>query len=195
MIRKSVAAMAVVLLMASMAGAATVSGVTLPDTVTVEGEQLVLNGAGMRVKKLVVFPVDIYVAGLYLKNKTGDAQAIISADETMLIKIQIVSGMLTSERFIEATVTGFKESTGGNTAPIQKEIDQFLKAFAEEINQGDVFDIQYVKGKGVLVYKNGKSTPEVLIPGLNVKKALFGIWLGQRTETYLQVLAKSLLGK
>lgn len=183
------------LLLASAAGAAVVADVTLPDTITVEGQPLVLNGAGMRVKKFLVIPVDVYVAGLYLKSKTSDAQAIINADETMMLKIQIVSSHLTAEKFKNATLEGFRESTGGNTAPIQREIDLFMKAFAEEIKQGDVFDIQYVKDKGVLVYKNGKTTPEVLVPGLNVKKALFGIWLGKRTETYLQVLATKLLGK
>lgn len=183
------------LILAPAAGAAVVSGVTLPDTITVEGQQLVLNGAGMREKKFLVVPVDVYVAGLYLKSKTSAAQAIIDADETMMLKIQIVSSHLTAEKFKNATLEGFQESTGGNTGPIQKEIDLFMKAFAEEIKQGDVFDIQYVKDKGVLVYKNGKTTPEVLVPGLNVKKALFGIWLGKRTESYLQVLATKLLGK
>jgi hypothetical protein len=155
----------------------------------------VLNGAGMREKIFLVIPVDVYVAGLYLKSKASEAQAIIDADETMMLKLQVVSSHLTSEKFNNATLEGFRESTGGNTAPIQKEIDLFMKAFAEEIRQGDVFDIQYVKDKGVRVYKNGKNTPEVQIPGLNVKKALFGIWLGKRTESYLQVLAAKLLGK
>ncbi len=195
MIKKFTIAIFLFLLLAPVAGAAVVSDVTLPDTITVENETLVLNGAGMREKKFVVVPVDVYVAGLYLKNKASAAQAIIDADETMMLKIQIVSSHLTSEKFKNATLEGFKESTSGNTAPIQKEIDLFMKAFAQEIKQGDVFDIQYVKGKGVFVYKNGKAEPEVLVPGLDVKKALFGIWLGKRTESYLQVLAVKLLGK
>ncbi|MEW6077626.1 MAG: chalcone isomerase family protein [Thermodesulfobacteriota bacterium] len=195
MMKKACIIFVLLLILAPAAGAAVVSGVTLPDTITVEGQQLVLNGAGMREKKFLVVPVDVYVAGLYLKSKTSAAQAIIDADETMMLKIQIVSSHLTAEKFKNATLEGFQESTGGNTGPIQKEIDLFMKAFAEEIKQGDVFDIQYVKDKGVLVYKNGKTTPEVLVPGLNVKKALFGIWLGKRTESYLQVLATKLLGK
>jgi hypothetical protein len=195
MMTKGMIALLLSLVLVPAAGAAVVSGVTFPDTVTVEGQQLVLNGAGMREKKFVIVPVDVYVAGLYLKSKSSDARAILDADETMMLKIQVVSSHLTSEKFKNATLEGFQESTGGNTAPIQKEIDLFLKAFAAEIKQGDVFDIQYVKDKGVLVYKNGNTKPEVLIPGLNVKKALFGIWLGKRTESYLQVLAAKLLGK
>lgn len=195
MIQRLMIAVLAVLFMAPVAGAVVVSGVTLPDTITVAGEQLVLNGAGMREKKFLVVAVDVYVAGLYLKNKTADAQAIIDADETMMLKIKIVSSHLTSEKFNKVTLEGFDESTGGNTAPIQKEIDLFMQAFSDELRKGDVFDIQYVKGQGVLVYKNGKTEPQVLVPGLNVKKALFGIWLGNRTESYLQVLASALLGK
>ena len=195
MIRKVMIAVLLVMLMAPMAGAVVVEGVTLPDKVTVAGEELVLNGAGVRVKKILVVPLDVYVIGLYLKEKTSDAQAIIMADETMMLKIQILTGLVTAEKFKHATLVGFEESTGGNTAPIQKEIDLFMTAFSEEISKGDVFEIQYVKGKGTYVYKNGKSEPEVLVPGLKVKQALFGIWLGDRTEKYLQLMTKGLLGK
>jgi len=189
------AAVIIVLCIAPNAGAIVKYGVTLPDTVTVAGEQLVLNGAGLREKKFLIIAVDIYVAGLYLKSKTSDVQEILDADETLMLKIEIVSSHLTSKRFKNATLLGFEESTKGNTAPIQKEIDLFMQAFAGEFSKGDVFDIQYVKGKGVLVYKNGKTEPEVLVPGMSVKKALFGIWLGERTESYLQVLTADLLGK
>lgn len=195
MIRKLWIAVLLVFLTAPLAGAVVVEGVSLPDELTVAGEKLVLNGAGVRAKKVVFVPIDVYVVGLYVKNKTSDGQAITRADETMMLKIEILTGLVSSEKFKHATLVGFEEATGGNTAPIQKEIDLFLTAFSDEINKGDVFDIQYVKGKGVYVYKNGKSEPEVLVPGLDVKQALFGIWLGDRTEKLLQVMTKSLLGK
>ncbi len=195
MIRKLLTAILLFLFTASIAGAVDINGVKLPDTVIVEGEQLVLNGAGVREKKILIIEADIYVAGLYLKDKTSDAQAIIDADETMMLRLKIVSGLLSSEKFKKSTIEGFKESTGGNTAPIQREIDMFTQAFETEVNKGDVVDIQYVKDKGVLVYKNNKSEPEVIITGLPIKKALFGIWLGHRTEAKLQALAASLLGK
>lgn len=180
-------------LMVPLAGAAEVHGVTMPDTITVAGEQLVLNGAGLREKYIV--GIDVYVAGLYLKAPSTDAEAIINADDTMALKIEIVTGMVDSEKFTESTIVGFEEATNGNTAPIQEEIDLFLTAFAEEINKGDVFDIYYIKDVGTKVFKNGRSEPEVVVPGYAVKKALFGIWLGDRKEKHLQVLARDLLGQ
>ena len=46
-----------------------VAGVSLPETTTVDGKTLKLNGAGLR--KKVVFKV--YVAGLYLETPSKDA--------------------------------------------------------------------------------------------------------------------------
>ena len=63
--RKIVLSLAVVLLVLVplfYLGAATLAGVTLPDTQQVGNTQLVLNGLGLRSE----FMVKVYVAGLYL---------------------------------------------------------------------------------------------------------------------------------
>ncbi len=181
-----------VLCMASMAFAVKVHGVDMPDTIKVGNETLVLNGAGVR--EIYVVGLDVYVAGLYLKKRTSDAQEIINANETMALKIKIVTELVTSKMFQKATMEGFVEATGGNIEPIKKEIDIFLSAFSDEIHKGDVFDIQYVKDVGVKVFKNGNPEPKVIVVGMPIKKALFGIWLAHRSEKHLQVLAKHLLG-
>lgn len=173
----------------SSAGAAEVGDVTLPDEIRVEGEKLVLNGAGLREK----FFVDIYAAGLYLRQPEKDHEKIMAADETMALKIRILSGMIDSEKFTEAALEGFDEATDGNTGPIQDEIDLFLSAFAEEIEKGDEFDIHYVSGEGTKVYKNQEDDPEVVVSGMPVKQALFGIWVSNRSERNLQKLREKLL--
>ncbi len=194
MVNRIVLAVVVLLMTAPYAGATVeVCGEQFPEKVTVNGEKLVLNGAGLREKYFI--GVDVYVAGLYLKERTTDAEEIINADETMMLKIKIVSGLVSSEKFKEATMVGFEASTDGNTAPIQEEITLFMRAFADEINKGDVFDIQYVPDQGIFVFKNDRPKPEVIVEGLSVKKALFGIWLCDREEKHLQVLAEGLLGK
>ena len=65
----------------------------------INGEQTVLNGGGLREKYGFM---DLYVGGLYLNKKSSDADKIIMADENMGIRIVIVSGLVTRERFIEA---------------------------------------------------------------------------------------------
>ncbi|MDA8138188.1 MAG: chalcone isomerase family protein [Desulfobacteraceae bacterium] len=194
MLKQLMVAIFAVVVFVSPSLAVTVDGVDLPDTLSIGGEQLVLNGAGVRAKKIVFVDKKLYVAGLYLKAKSSDAQKIIQADEPMALRIKIVSSLITSERFNEATKEGFQESTKGNTAPIQKEIDTFTSAFADKISNGDLFDIVYTPGTGVQVFKNGSKTATVTIAGMPIKTALFGIWLGERTEKNMQILAKQLLG-
>ncbi len=149
----------------------TVEGVTMPANLSAKSEQLVLNGAGLREKLFF----DLYVGGLYLKSKSTDAKSIIEKDEAMAIKIEIISTLISSEKMIEAIDEGMTKSTKGNTTPLAKEIAQFKDAFKEEIVEGDKYDIIYVPGEGVTVYKNSKKVQN--IAGLAFKKAAFGIWL------------------
>lgn len=165
-------------------------GVNLPATVNVKGKELVLNGAGIR-KKL---GMNIYVQGLYLSQKSKDGQAIINADEPMMIRLAVVSGIITTKMFIETTIEAYDESTNGNPAPIQKEIDSFMKAFASGVNKGDVYDIVYTPGVGIEVFKNGATISPVCVKGMPIKKATFGIWIGPRKEKALQTLRLNLLG-
>ncbi|MBU1170230.1 MAG: chalcone isomerase family protein [Proteobacteria bacterium] len=193
MIKRLLCVMMFSLLAASMSYAAVVDGVDVPEKLAVGDTELLLNGAGMREKRLGPINKDIYVASLYLTTKTSDPKTIIDADETMMLRIKIVTSLITSEKFINHTKEGFIEATKGNTAPIQKEIDAFLSAFADDIKDGDLFEILYTKGVGVQVFKNGSKEAKIMIPGIAVKPALFGIWLGDRTEKNLQSLAKNLL--
>ena len=150
-----------------------VEGVTMPGSMELAGENLVLNGAGLREK--VVF--DLYAGGLYLQSKSSDAQRIINADETMAIKLDIVSKLVSSKKMKGAVDDGFEASTNDNIAPLEDRIEKFKGFFSDEIVKTNVFDIAYIKGQGTVVYKNG--TKVGTIKGLDFKKALFGIWLGE----------------
>jgi len=78
----------------------------------------------------------------------------------------------------DATNEGFQNSTNGNTAPYKEKIDTFIAVFKDNIKIGDVYDMVYIPGEGTKVYKNKelKST----VKGLDFKKVLFGIWLGNK---------------
>lgn len=151
-----------------------ISGVTPAKSIEVSGEKLMFNGAGLREKMFL----DLYVGALYVTTKSNSGKTIINADESMAITLDIVSGLITSEKMIDAVNDGFKNSTNGNTAPLKDEIAAFKSAFKDEIVKGDHFVIAYIKGSGVEVQKNGKKIKT--IQGMNFKKALFGIWLGDK---------------
>jgi Chalcone isomerase-like len=165
-----------------------VGDVTLPNSVNFGGEDLALNGAGIRKK---AFVLKLYSGGLYLQNKSSNAKDVINSDETMAIKLHITSGFVSSDAMSEAVREGFDASMNGNTAPLSAEIEKFIGFFSAEIVEDNIFDITYQKGKGVVAYKNGKELGT--IQGMPFKRALFGIWLGDNPAD--SKLKNGMLGK
>jgi hypothetical protein len=149
-----------------------INDISFPDTYTAGKDKLVLNGGGTREK----YWMDMYVAGLYLTAKNKDAAGILDANSSMAIKINIVSSLITSSRMREAVEEGFRKSTGGKEEIYKDKIALFENAFSEEIKKGDVFDIVYA-AETVSIYKNNTLKAEVK-GGMDFKKAVFGIWLG-----------------
>ena len=145
-----------------------------------------LNGAGVRTK----WGFKIYVGGLYLPGKQNDADSVINADEPMAVKLCFVSGLVTSEKLEASIRDGFTKTTKGNAPVLEKRIDAFITVFTEKVNKGDIYDLIYVPGHGTEVFRNGNllSTTK----GLDFKKALFGIWLGN--EPAHKNLKKCMLG-
>ena len=170
---KSILILASFLFWAASPLALEIEGVELPETVSLEGQELLLNGAGVRRK----FFFKLYVGSLYLDEKTQQAEAVVEADSPMAIGLDIISGKINSDNMTEATLEGFEKATGGNTQPLQGEIDRFMGAFEEKIVEGDRFTLLYLPQEGVKVYKNGQL--ETTLAGLAFKRALFGIWLGE----------------
>ena len=157
----------------SMSAQKTVSGVKVDEKLSLEGKDLTLNGAGLREKMWI----DLYVGSLYVTKKSTNAQDIIDSKDAAAIKLNIVSGMITSDKMIDAVNEGFENATNKNTAPLKAKIDKFKGFFKEKINKGDSFIIMF-DGKETIVYKNGNKKGS--IEGHDFKKALFGIWLGKK---------------
>lgn len=165
-----------------------VSGVKFKDHIKLAGADLKLNGSGLRTK----FFIDLYIAALYLKEKSHNATEIINADQEMMIQIHVISNLITSENLSKGTAEGFSKSTNNNTDTIQPHIDAFLEAFKEPIKIGDIFEFVYQPNIGITLLKNRKITKRIA-SGLDFKRALFGIWLADRPAQ--KSLKASMLGK
>jgi len=164
----------------------TVAGVKVDDKVSIEGQNLVLNGVGTRVKMFM----DMYVGALYLEKKSTNANEIMASKDGAAIRLTIVSGLISSDKMIDAVTEGFENSTGGKTAPMKTKIDKFISFFKDEIKKGDVFTMVNTD-EGVVVYKN--NTKKGVIEGNDFKKALFGIWLSAKPAD--KNLKKAMLGQ
>jgi hypothetical protein len=186
--RKTVLLLTVILFVVALMvdlNAANLAGVTLPDTVQVAANKLVLNGLGLRTK----FVVKVYVAGLYLEQKSSDANAIIKADEPKRIVMQFLRDVSKKQ-----VADGFEESFNNNSPDAKKtmkaDIDRFLDAL-EPIKQGEQMVFTYVPGTGTTMSISGKD--KVTIAGPAFAQVLFSVWLGPKPPN--ADLKKGLLGQ
>ena len=155
----------------------------LPEKMKAGENELLLNGAGLR-KKLII---KVYAGALYLMESCSDANVIIEADEPMTVKMHFIYKAVSPEKLIEAWNTGFSKS---DTSNLQEEIATFNSYFTEDAKKDEIYDIIYVPEVGTSVYMNNKL--KGIISGLEFKKAVFSIWLGEQTE--LPKLKKAMLG-
>lgn len=156
------------LLLCGWAEAATLAGVTLPDSATVNGQQLVLNGLGLREK----YWFDIYVGGLYLTAKTTDANNAIQQEQPKRIVMHFV-------RALDAATLGSTLEESINNSPqssaLQSEIATF-KQWIEDVNPGDQVVLDYIPGQGTVVtIKNKKKG---VIQGKTFMTAIWSIFVG-----------------
>lgn len=163
-------------------------GEEVPTTLDANGTQLTLNGAGLREK----YWLDMYVGSLFVESKTSDSKAVITADKPMAIRLQIVSGLITSDKMISACTEGFEKSAKDGYKTSQAKMDQFMNVFKkDEIVDGNNYNIIYTPGTGTQIYLG--NTLKDTITGLDFKKALFGIWFC--SEPADEDLMEGMLGK
>src|SRR5215470_2619200 len=105
------------------ASGASLSGVTLPDTVDVGGKKLALNGLGMRKK----FFVEVYVGGLYLESKSSDADSIVKSDAPKQMTMHFVREV-SKEQIMDAFHEAFSNNAPDASKTMKSEIDQLTNA-------------------------------------------------------------------
>lgn len=158
----------------------------IPNRIEFQDTKLILNGKGTR----VVFFMKVYEGSLYLETKNSNANKIINANEPMALRIDVTSTIVSADAMKKALNDGLEKSTGNNTGPISKEINQLSSSFDSVVSEGDYYEFIYLPEIGTHVIKN-KNLVEI-IPGLDFKKAFFGIFLSD--NPIQKNLKKALLG-
>jgi predicted deacylase len=168
MLRKTLLALAVALPVL----AATVADVRLDDTVAVGGHNLVLNGAGLRKK----FIVKVYVGGLYLAAKNGNATAIMAADAPRRQVMHFLYSV-SKDQMCEAWNEGLEDNMPNASAEV-KGAFKTLCALMEPIPKGNRLVLTYVPGTGTTVEINGKM--KGTLPGKATADAILATWIGPK---------------
>lgn len=160
--------------LSSVANAGELAGVKMPDSVTVGGANLVLNGLGLREK----YFIDIYVGGLYLPAKTTDANKAITADEPKRIVMHFIYSDVPAEKVHETFDGGFAGVPGHES--FQDKINQ-LKGWMTDFTTGDIVIFDYVPGTGTTVTVKGAN--KGTIAGADFMKGLWTVYLGPKPPT------------
>jgi hypothetical protein len=165
--------------------AGSLAGVTLPDTVNVNGKDLVLNGMGLR--KKAIFKV--YVGALYLPAKSADAEAVIKLDEPKRMVMHFVRDV-GKEKIAEGWKEGFANNSPATLETLQQRLDEFAALWVD-MADGDEATMTYVPGIGLKVEMKGKEVG--LLQGKAFADAVLACWLGPHPPS--EDLKTGVLGK
>jgi len=166
--------------------AADVAGVDIPDKANVGGQDLVLNGAGVRSR--MVFKV--YVGSLYVPAKTKTA-ADVYAKAPRRVQLNMLRDV-TSDQMVDALTEGLNQANSAAEAGAVKaqmaELAAILKSIGQ-LKEGNVLAFDFVDG-GTRVSLNGQAKGTIAGDAFN--KALFNAWLGDKPVQ--DDLKKAMLG-
>ena len=166
-------ALALSLTLAAVAAEArTVAGVNLPDTVSVNNQNLVLNGAGIR-KKLFI---KVYVGALYLSAKQSDAAGVITGDSPRRMLLHFLFGV-SKDQISEAWEEGLRDNTPNASAEVKANFTK-LVSWMEPIDKGKQLVFTYVPGSGTIVEVNGVA--KGTLPGKATADAILATWIGPK---------------
>jgi len=167
------------------AQAATYKDVSVPDSVAVGGQSLVLNGMGVRTK----FFFKIYVGALYLPEKADTAEAVLAESGPDRILMHMTYAV-NKEQFADAWNEGFHDNNPDMSQATQSGLVQFLAYFGS-CKKGDVITLDYIPTQGTQISWNGEFKGN--IPGEDFHKALLNVFLGPKPPS--KDLKAGLLGK
>lgn len=152
-------------------------GVKLEPAVQVGATTLQLNGAGVRTR--VIFKV--YVAGLYVPQKAGDAATLLTQKGARRMAI-IMLRNVDAETFAAALNEGLRSNhTEAQFVAMKAQMDALnanLKAVGE-VKKGDVINFEFVPDAGTRVTVNGQVRGSV-IPGEDFFTSVLRIWIGDK---------------
>jgi hypothetical protein len=156
--------LSLMLLVPIAASAADVAGVKMEDKTTVNGQSLVLNGAGLRKK----FFIKVYVGGLYLPAKMSNPASILGSDTPRRMVMHFVYSV-SKDQMCEAWEEGLEANTPNSSAEVKggfKTLCSLMEA------------IPNVPGTGTIVEVNGKV--KGTIPGKATADAIVATWIGPK---------------
>lgn len=150
---------AIALICFSVAHAASLDGVSLPDTQWLDGTKLLLNGIALRTYS--VFDIHIYVVGLYLEHLSHNPDVIIRSPENKLLDLRFVHDV-SAEDARRAWLEGFNQNCKPPCYLDPGAVQQFIAA-VPAIEKGDQISLLFTSS-GIDVRRNGRPMGRITDP-------------------------------
>lgn len=158
------------------AQAATLEGQQFDDTVVLGQHKLQLNGLGLR----GVAWLKAFVAGLYVTTPSRDAAALLAETGPLRLRLKIMLQAPSNE----LTKSLLRRVKRHETPEVQARLADRLALFAQQLDglgqlmPGDVVDMDYLPGKGLVLSRNGKAAGKPVV-GDDLYRAVLQIFVGE----------------
>jgi Chalcone isomerase-like len=166
--------------------AAEISGVKLPDQVTVGGKSLKLNGAGLR--QATILKINAYAAGLYLENSSHDGDGIANSDQLKGIHMVFMRDV-SAKQMADAFQEGFDKNCVAGCAELKPHIGK-LQGLLKDMKKGEAMAYHFLSD-GVEVMIRGQKAGKVGDKAFSHQ--LIRCWIGKNPPN--SELKDGLLGK
>jgi hypothetical protein len=184
-LRTSLIILVTMLLTPPAAWAGTLEGVTMPDTIVVADTTLHLNGMGLR-KRL---GAKIYVAALYLEEKTDRADKALNGSGPSRIVMHYLTDKATDKRIDAAWIKGFRTNSPQTYEILEHRVNAFVATLGD-MKAGDVVEFTMIPGETTIITLNGEEIGA--IGGDDFQLAILRVGLGSKPPS--KALKAGLLG-
>jgi len=147
--------------------------VTMPNTVRVGNQSLLLNGMGVRSKSFALFSVNVYVAGLYLEAKNSDAASIINSPGPKQLDMRFVRNV-DAEKIRNAWTETYKLNCEPKCAEIKQDFDK-LNAAMIDMKKGSLISFVF-EGDDLEIREADQPTAK--FHGRDFQQFLLKTWIG-----------------
>jgi hypothetical protein len=148
--------------------------VSMPDQLGVDGKTLLLNGMGLR--EATVLNIDVYVAGLYLEQRSSSPKQILDVESLKLVKLILLRDV-SSQDLAEQLGSYFRHAAGRDYDKLKARFER-MASWLPTLREGESFSVTYRPGSGLEVRHGAKRLGTV--PGADFARAIFSIWLGTK---------------
>lgn len=174
--RKLLALVVAVVCVPMFAKGVTVEGSKYPATITVEGKNLKLIGAGLREKWFF----DVYTMGAYSESGSCNLSEIVNKTEVKYLRLDMKRDV-SAEKMSSSIGESFEEHMPKNApAKLKQQRKTFESLFKNECTEGTVLEFVYIPGKGTTLKQNGKELGPPL-EGDGFQKVLWDIYFSKNT--------------